>query len=251
MIICRGMNVSTLSSSINTIDKEQKEAILAAFPDVVKNMNDKQKEQFAENMLAQANSTKESITKDSPEYAEKVLRDTQEWAKFAATLNTEKTEARKSQDAQVAALKAQLEWKEADLRVLTKNDNNFVGHVMSRPQLYLLNRQRVKLEWFLQKDPVAGMAYIYYGWWMWARHIKRALHKKGFLKEDAKEVSKKFLNYIKQQKEAAVWDPAKMIRVKFLEEVAIKLNNKYVDIYNKTEGPKKIGTPEKYGFSSN
>ncbi len=245
------MTISTLWSSINAVDQEQKAQILVTFADAVKGMDERQKAQFVDRMLAESQRIKKSITMDSPEFAEQVVAQTEKNQEFAKTLTVEKTQARKTQDDEVVRLKALLDARDNDMRVLTKNDNNFVEHVMSRPQLYLLNRQRAKLEVFLQKDPVAGMAYIYYGWWMWVRHMKRALHKRGFLKENPKDVSKKFLNYIKEQKEAAVWDPAKTIRVKFLEEVAIKLNNKYVDIYNKTQGPQKIGAPEKYGFSSN
>jgi len=72
------MTISTLSSSINAVDQAQKEEILAAFAGVVKGMDDPQKDLFVERMLAESNKIKESITRDSPEFAEKVLRDTEQ-----------------------------------------------------------------------------------------------------------------------------------------------------------------------------
>lgn len=71
------MSISTLSSSINAVDQQQKEAILATFADVVKGMDGPQQDLFVERILAESGKIKESIAHDSPEFAEKVLRDTE------------------------------------------------------------------------------------------------------------------------------------------------------------------------------
>ncbi len=251
------MTISTLSSSINTVDQTQKEEILAAFAGVVKGMDDPQKDLFVERMLAESNKIKESITRDSPEFAEKVLRDTEEWAQFAATLNIEKTEARKSQDDEVARLKALLADKDNALSKANKTiksnekDMQAMSTIEFGPRniakLLLLKRQQDKMDYFLKKDPMAGMVYIYNSGMIWVRHLKRAVHGKKFMfglltfKEEPGKVRAQFQEYITKLKDSATTPKQKAIVNQLAEKIKL-LNDKYVDLYNKNNGPKKFNS---------
>lgn len=251
------MNVSVLGSSSNVVNESQKAEILATFADVVKGMDDKQKDLFVDRILAESGRIKESITRDSPEFAEKVLRDTEEWAKFAATLNAEKTEARKSQDDEVARLKALLEDKDKALskanRTIKSNEKDMqaMSTIEFGPKnitkLLLLKRQQDKMEYFLKKDPMAGMVYIYNSGMIWVRHLKRAVHGKKFMfglltfKEEPGKVRAQFQEYITKLKDSATTPKQKAIVNQLAEKIKL-LNDKYVDLYNKNNGPKKFNS---------
>lgn len=251
------MTISTLSSSINAVDQEQKAQILVTFVDVVKGMDDKQKDIFADRILAESKRIKDSIVLDSPEVAEQILRDTQKWEAFTATLNAEKTEARKSQDDEVARLKALLAGKDNELakanKTIKSNDKDMQAMTTLEfgpkniAKLLLLKRQQDKMDYFLKKDPMAGMVYIYNSGMIGVRHLKRAVHGKKFIfglltfKEDPRQVKAQFQEYIAKLKESAT-TPKQQVVVRQLAEKIQLINDKYVDLYNKNNGPKKFNS---------
>jgi len=114
-------------------------------------------------------------------------------------------------------------------------------------KLLLLKRQQDKMDYFLKKDPMAGMVYIYNSGMIGVRHLRRAVHGKKFMfglltfKEDPTRVKAQFQEYIGKLKESAT-TPKQQVVVKHLAEKIQLINDKYVDLYNKNNGPKKFNS---------
>lgn len=138
---------------------------------------------------------------------------------------------------ELSSTKRQLNQANKDMDAATQIEFGPVNLV----KLALIKRQQTKLDYFMKKDPEAGMRYAYYNGMFGVRHIKRALHKKWWIKEDPEKVYKKFQEYIADLREKAD-TPKKQAVVRRLEEHAKIVNDKYVDIYNKRKWPKKFNS---------
>lgn len=249
--------INQVVSSVEGIDQEQKAKILATFADEVKGMDEKQKDLFAERVMGEVAKIKNSVQTDSPEFADQVIKNTEDAAKFSATITAEKKTARKEQDDEVTRLKALLEDKDKALtsanKTIKSNEKDMQAMTTLEfgprnvVKLLLLKRQQDKMDYFLKKDPMAGMVYIYNSGMIGVRHLKRAVHGKRFIlglltfKEDPSKVKSQFQAYIKNLEASAVTAKQKVV-VKHLAEKIQLINDKYVDLYNKNNGPKKFNS---------
>lgn len=168
-----------------------------------------------------------------------------------AEMTVAKTIEQDEKDEKIAKLYAELWIKNKELtsakRKLTQADKDMDAATqiefgpINLVKLALIKRQQKKLDYFMKKDPEAGMRYAYYNGMFGFRHIKRALHKKWWINEDPEKVKKKFEAYIRELKGKAD-TPKKQAIVRRLEEHAKMVNDKYVDIYNKRKWPKKFNS---------
>ncbi len=134
-------------------------------------MKPEEQKKFADEIFGFAKSKSKEISQQSDDFAEKVtqkaIQDAKEYEKF----ESQKTEARKSQDDEVARLKALLDDKDNALSKANKTiksnekDMQAMSTIEFGPRnigkLLLLKRQQNKMDYFLKKDSMAGMVYIY------------------------------------------------------------------------------------------
>lgn len=239
-----------LQKVLNIFDsEEQKKRFL--------DMKPEEQKKFADEIFGFAQGKfSESLIKPD-DFAEKVTQKAIEDAKEHEILESQKTEARRSQDDEVAKLKALLDEKDSALKQANKTiksnekDMQAMATLEFGPKnitkLLLLKRQQDKMDYFLKKDPMAGMVYIYNSGMVGVRHLKRAIHGKKFVfgllrfQEDPGKVKAQFQEYIAKLKETATTPKQKAIVNQIAEKIKL-INDKYVDLYNKQKGPKKFNS---------
>lgn len=235
---------------LNIFDSEdQKKAFL--------DMKPEDQKKFADEIFGFVKHKSLEVSNKPDDFAEKVLQKAANDAKEQELLETQKTEARKTQDDEVARLKALLDEKDDALKKANKTiksnekDMQAMATLEFGPKnitkLLLLKRQQDKMDYFLKKDPMAGMIYIYNSGMVWVRHLKRAIHGKklvfGLLRfqEDPAKVKKQFQEYIANLKETATTPKQRAIVNQIAEKIKL-INDKYVDLYNKEKGPQKFNS---------
>lgn len=246
----QGLSTERLQKILNVFDDEEgKKNFLAMKPEDQK--------KFADEIFGFAKSKSLEVSQKSTDFAEEVTQKAIQDAKEYEKLESQKTEARKSQDDEVARLKALLDDKDKALskanRTIKSNEKDMqaMSTIEFWPRniakLLLLKRQQDKMDYFLKKDPMAGMVYIYNSGMIWVRHIRRAIHGKKLMfglltfKEEPGKVKAQFQEYIAKLKDSATTPKQKAIVNQLAEKIKL-LNDKYVDLYNKNNGPKKFNS---------
>ena len=235
-------------ASFAALRPEDQEALARIFP-WLGDLSAEKKEKFMKTMNTSAQWEITTLSKSDEKFAENVLDKALKDAKHEEEMKTARAEDKTEKDKKIEELYAQLWLKNKELsqtkRQLTQanKDVDAATQIEFWPvtiaKLALLKRQQKKLDYFMKKDPEAGMRYVYYNGMFGIRHIKRALNKKWWIKENPEKVHKKYADYIKTLKSKAD-TPKKQAIVRRLEEYAKTANDKYVDIYNKRTWPKKF-----------
>jgi len=251
-------NAIASSTQSSVLSPEEQASLLTLFPNS-KDMSPAQQQEFFKKIEIYGNNTLKDLSQDNNEWAEKVLQKALEDGKKQEEFDQQKQLYKANNEQEIEQLKRKMA--EMDRQLWIKNqeltsakrklnqaekDIDATTQIEFGPvnliKLALIKRQQKKLDYFMKEDPEAGMRYAYYNGMFGVRHLKRALHKKWWIKEDPEKVKKKFEAYIGELKDKAD-TPKKQAIVRRLAEHAKIVNDKYVDIHDRRrKWPKKFNS---------